>query len=75
MPVFEGAFAAGATYMDMAMSLSQPHPDRPYEEVGVKLGDEQFAQADRWQERGLLAVLGMGVEPGMSDVFARHAVG
>ena len=73
MPVFEGAFAAGATYMDMAMSLSKPHPDRPYEEVGVKLGDEQFAQADRWRERGLLAVLGMGVEPGMSDVFARHA--
>jgi saccharopine dehydrogenase (NAD+, L-lysine-forming) len=73
MPVFEGAFDAGATYMDMAMSLSKPHPDRPYEEVGVKLGDEQFAQADRWRERGLLAVLGMGVEPGMSDVFARHA--
>src|SRR6188474_1519396 len=73
MPVFEGAFAAGATYMDMAMSLSKPHPDRPYEQVGVKLGDEQFAQADRWKERGLLAVLGMGVEPGMSDVFARHA--
>jgi saccharopine dehydrogenase (NAD+, L-lysine forming) len=73
MPVFEGAFAAGATYMDMAMSLSKPHPDRPYEEAGVKLGDDQFAQADRWQERGLLAVLGMGVEPGMSDVFARYA--
>jgi saccharopine dehydrogenase (NAD+, L-lysine forming) len=73
MSVFEGAFAADATYMDMAMSLSRPHPDRPYEEVGVKLGDEQFARTDRWEERGLLALLGMGVEPGMSDVFARHA--
>jgi saccharopine dehydrogenase-like NADP-dependent oxidoreductase len=73
MSVLEGAFAADATYMDMAMSLSHPHPDRPYEEVGVKLGDEQFAQAARWEERELLAMLGMGVEPGMSDVFARHA--
>ena len=73
MPVFEGAFSAGATYMDMAMSLSQPHPERPHEEAGVKLGDEQFAQGERWEERGLLALLGMGVEPGMSDVFARHA--
>ena len=27
MPIFDGAFAAGADYLDMAMSLSQPHPD------------------------------------------------
>jgi saccharopine dehydrogenase-like NADP-dependent oxidoreductase len=26
MPIFEGALAAGADYMDMAMSLSRPHP-------------------------------------------------
>src|SRR3954468_5436327 len=26
MPVFEGAFAGGADYLDMAMSLSKPHP-------------------------------------------------
>jgi saccharopine dehydrogenase-like NADP-dependent oxidoreductase len=57
----------------MAMSLSRPHPERPYEETGVKLGDEQFAQADRWVERGLLALCGMGVEPGLADVFARYA--
>ena len=35
MPLFDAAFAAGADYVDMAMSLSQPHPDRPYEECGV----------------------------------------
>src|SRR3982750_4819258 len=29
MPIFEGAFAAGADYLDMAMSLSRPHPQRP----------------------------------------------
>ena len=31
MPIFDGAFAAGADYLDMAMSLSQPHATRPYE--------------------------------------------
>jgi len=73
MPVFDGAFAAGATYLDMAMSLSQPDPDRPYEKPGVMLGDEQFAQAERWEGAGRLALVGMGVEPGLSDVFARYA--
>jgi saccharopine dehydrogenase (NAD+, L-lysine forming) len=73
MPIFEGAFAAGADYLDMAMSLSRPHPQRPYEEVGVKLGDEQFAAAERWEQAGRLALVGIGVEPGLSDVFARYA--
>ncbi|MCO7204280.1 saccharopine dehydrogenase NADP-binding domain-containing protein [Microbacterium sp. CnD16-F] len=73
MPIFDGAFAAGATYLDMAMSLSQRHPERPYEEVGVKLGDEQFAKEQEWKEAGRLALVGIGVEPGLSDVFARYA--
>jgi saccharopine dehydrogenase (NAD+, L-lysine forming) len=73
MPIFDGAFAAGADYLDMAMSLSQPHRDRPYEQPGVKLGDEQFAKATAWESAGRLALVGMGVEPGLSDVFARHA--
>ena len=73
MPIFDGAFAAGATYLDMAMSLSKPHPDEPYAEPGVKLGDEQFAKQKEWEERGLLALVGIGVEPGLSDVFARYA--
>ena len=73
MPVFDGAFAAGADYLDMAMSLSRPHPDAPYEKPGVKLGDEQFAKAGEWESAGRLALVGIGVEPGLSDVFARYA--
>jgi saccharopine dehydrogenase (NAD+, L-lysine-forming) len=73
MPIFEGAFAVGATYLDMAMSLSKPHPERPHERTGVKLGDDQFERAEAWEERGQLALVGIGVEPGMSDVFARYA--
>ncbi|WP_406674252.1 saccharopine dehydrogenase C-terminal domain-containing protein [Nonomuraea sp. N2-4H] len=73
LPLFDAALAAGADYLDMAMSMSKPHPERPYEEVGVKLGDEQFARAAEWAERGRLALVGMGVEPGLADVFARYA--
>ncbi|WP_435204750.1 saccharopine dehydrogenase family protein [Micromonospora sp. bgisy143] len=73
MPIFDGAFAAGADYLDMAMSLSRPHPSQPYAETGVKLGDEQFARADAWAAAGRLALAGIGVEPGLSDVFARYA--
>jgi saccharopine dehydrogenase-like NADP-dependent oxidoreductase len=73
MPIFEGALAAGADYLDMAMSLSTPHPERPYEESGVKLGDAQFERASAWSDAGRLALVGIGVEPGLSDVFARYA--
>jgi saccharopine dehydrogenase-like NADP-dependent oxidoreductase len=73
MPIFGAAFETGTTYLDMAMSLSHPHPERPHQQPGVKLGDEQFERAEDWEERGLLALVGMGVEPGMSDVFARYA--
>jgi len=72
-PIFDACFVTGTTYLDMAMTLSRPHPERPYEEPGVKLGDAQFARASEWQEAGLLALVGVGVEPGLSDVLARYA--
>jgi saccharopine dehydrogenase-like NADP-dependent oxidoreductase len=73
MPIFDGAFAAGADYLDMAMSLSRPHPEAPHSQAGVKLGDEQFAKAGEWEAAGRLALVGIGVEPGLSDVLARYA--
>ena len=72
-PIFDAAFAAKVTYLDMAMTLSAPHPAQPHELPGVMLGDYQFAREQRWREAGLLALVGIGVEPGLSDVFARHA--
>jgi saccharopine dehydrogenase (NAD+, L-lysine forming) len=73
MPLFRAALQARVTYLDMAMSLSQPDPSEPYARTGVKLGDEQFELADQWEQAGLLALAGIGVEPGLSDVFARYA--
>ena len=63
-PVFAAALEAGCTYLDMALTLSGE---------GKKLGDDQFAQAERWRDARLLALVGIGVEPGLSDVLARHA--
>jgi saccharopine dehydrogenase (NAD+, L-lysine-forming) len=73
MPLFRAALRAGTHYLDMAMSLSHPHQDAPHSKTGVKLGDDQFALADQWERAGRLALVGIGVEPGLSDVFARHA--
>src|SRR5689334_9681679 len=64
MPIFEAAFESRCTYLDMAMSLSSPD---------TLLGQEQLDQHERWAEAGLLALVGIGVEPGLSDVFARYA--
>jgi saccharopine dehydrogenase (NAD+, L-lysine-forming) len=63
-PILEAAFDYGCTYLDMAMTLSGP---------GVMLGSEELEAHERWQERGLLALAGIGVEPGLADVFARYA--
>jgi saccharopine dehydrogenase-like NADP-dependent oxidoreductase len=73
MPIFDGAFAAGAHYMDMAMSLSAPHPSEPFSEPGVKLGDEQFERDEQWRAAGRLALVGMGMDPGLTDIFAKYA--
>lgn len=71
--IFDAAYDAGCNYMDMAMTLSKPHPTDPYKKTNIKLGDYQFEDDTLWKEKGLLAVIGSGVEPGMADIFARYA--
>jgi saccharopine dehydrogenase (NAD+, L-lysine-forming) len=64
MPIFDAALESRCTYLDMAMSVSGPD---------VMLGEDQLAQHERWREAEILALVGIGVEPGLSDVFARYA--
>jgi saccharopine dehydrogenase (NAD+, L-lysine-forming) len=64
LPIFEAAFETRCTYLDMAMSLSS---------ADTMLGQLQLEQDERWRAAGLLALVGIGVEPGLSDVFARYA--
>jgi saccharopine dehydrogenase-like NADP-dependent oxidoreductase len=63
-PILDAALEYGCTYLDMAMTLSGPD---------VMLGAEQLDMHERWKERGLLALSGIGVEPGLADVLARYA--
>jgi saccharopine dehydrogenase-like NADP-dependent oxidoreductase len=71
--LFDAAYNVGVNYMDMALTLSEPHPDDPFHVVGIKLGDYQFEKSEAWEKKGLLALVGFGVEPGMADIFARYA--
>src|SRR3990172_7037944 len=64
--IFDAAFNVGVMYMDMAMTLSRPHPNEPFTKTGVKLGDYQFQRAGEWEKKKLLALVGIGVEPGMA---------
>jgi saccharopine dehydrogenase (NAD+, L-lysine-forming) len=73
MPLFRASLAAGVDYLDMAMSLSKPNDANPYTQTGVKLGDDQFELESGWTDAGRLALVGIGIEPGLSDIFARYA--
>ena len=72
-PIFDASFQVGCNYLDMAMSLSKPNAHDPYTKTGVMLGDYQLGRDPEWKAKGLLALVGMGVEPGLSDVFAAYA--
>src|SRR5437667_457938 len=41
--------------------------------AAVAQGRASFEQDEQWRDAGLLALVGIGVEPGLSDVFARYA--
>ncbi|MDD4366503.1 MAG: saccharopine dehydrogenase NADP-binding domain-containing protein [Eubacteriales bacterium] len=71
--IFDTCLKTGSMYMDAAMTLSTPDPDKPFEKANIKLGDYQFDRHEDWKKAGNMALLGMGVEPGMADVFARFA--
>ena len=71
--VFQAALDAGVNYLDMAMSLSHAHPEDPFNKPAEKLGDWQYAKHDEFKKAGLLALIGIGAEPGISNIFAKYA--
>jgi len=60
--LFDSAYEYGCNYMDMAMTG-----------LGAQMGSRQLASHAAWEKKGLLAILGMGVDPGLSDIFAKYA--
>ena len=70
--ILRAALKAEVNYMDTAMTLSEPHPSDPFNQCGLKLGDEEFPLSPEFDRIGKLAMAGCGVEPGMADLFARY---
>jgi saccharopine dehydrogenase-like NADP-dependent oxidoreductase len=60
--IFDAAYEAKCNYLDMAMS-----------DYGANMGSHQWGQAAKWESNGLLAILGNGMDPGVSDIFAKYA--
>ncbi len=71
--IFDTCFDLGLGYIDCAMTLAVPHPTDPYNKTNIKLGDYQYAKDEEWKKKGLLAIAGSGVEPGMANVYAKYA--
>lgn len=71
--IFDTCLECGVGYLDCAMTLSKRHPEKPFALTHIKLGDYQFEKHEAWQKAGNMAIVGSGVEPGMSDVFAKYA--
>ena len=71
--LFDVSFDYGLHYMDMALTLSVPHPTDPYNKTNIKMGDYQFDKHGEWEKKGLLALVGCGIDPGAVNVFARFA--
>jgi saccharopine dehydrogenase (NAD+, L-lysine-forming) len=72
-PIFKACFDSGVSYVDLAMTLSEPDASDPYQKVGTPLGADQLSADGAWSEKNLLALVGMGIEPGLSNVFAKYA--
>lgn len=71
--LFDVAYECGVRYMDMALTLSVPHPTDPYNKTNIKMGDYQFSKHEDWEKKNLLALVGIGMDPGAVNVFSRYA--
>lgn len=71
--LFDVAYECDIQYMDMALTLSVPHPTDPYHKTNIKMGDYQFGKHEDWEKKNLLALVGIGMDPGAVNVFARYA--
>ncbi len=71
--IFDTCYELGIGYIDCAMTLSKVHPTDPYNKTHIKLGDYQYAKDEDWKKKGILAIAGSGVEPGMANVYAKYA--
>ncbi len=64
LTIMEACLRTGVDYLDTA---NFEHPDRPGFEY-----KEQWAYHQRFREKGIMALLGCGFDPGVTNVFIAH---
>lgn len=76
--IFDAAYEAGANYGNMGTwSVPKVDPEECYG-IGKQcykefMGDYNFDRSDQWQKKDQLAVIGLGIDPGVVDVFAKFS--
>ncbi len=71
--IFDAAYEAGCHYINLG-TWSEPHPEDPVGRGYIELmASYNFAADSKWKEKGLMAVIGAGIDPGVVDVFAKFA--
>ncbi len=76
--IFDAAYEGGANYVNMGTwSVPKTDPDECYG-IGKEcfhefMADYNFDRSEKWEQKGLLAVIGLGIDPGVVDVFAKFA--
>lgn len=71
--VMDAAADAGCNYMDFTCSWGVAHPEKPYELPNIKVTDLQYDRDEKFLKKDLLAIIGVGVEPGMNQVLCAYA--
>ncbi len=75
--IFDAAFQAGANYANMG-TWSEPL-DNPRYGLGLEnsfadvMTDYNFSRHEQWREKGLMALICLGIDPGVVNVFAKFA--
>jgi saccharopine dehydrogenase-like NADP-dependent oxidoreductase len=67
--LMEACLETGVHYMDLASTWAINEGKR----IIRSLGYEQFTMHEDFARRGLVAITGMGIDPGVSNIFAAYA--
>ncbi|MCI7303920.1 MAG: saccharopine dehydrogenase NADP-binding domain-containing protein [Clostridiales Family XIII bacterium] len=75
--IFDAALEGGANYSNMGV-WTVPEDEPKCYGTGKQcfkefMADYNFNKNKEWEEKGQLAIIGLGIEPGTIDVFARFA--
>lgn len=75
--IFDAAFEGGANYINMGV-WCEPKEEPECYGLGKEcykefMADYNFSRSDQWEAKNQLAIIGLGIEPGTIDVFARFA--